>query len=129
MTDTETKDAFDAHTVVWAEIPVTDMARATAFYSAVLEKPLVPDDSGPNPMAFLPAANDASVSGHIYPGTPAPTGTGSTIHLGVNGSLEAAMDRVSKAGGTVLSEPITIPFGRFTYCADPDGNSIGLFSA
>jgi len=28
-----------------------------------------------------------------------------------------------------VSPPIAMPFGRFTYTIDPDGNSIGLFEA
>ena len=43
------------------------------------------------------------------------------------GYLEALFSRVRAAGGTVLSEPISIPAGRFAYTRDPDGNSIGLF--
>ena len=38
-------------------------------------------------------------------------------------------DRVWEAGGKVVSDPISIPDGRFAYTLDPDGNSFGLFSA
>jgi len=63
------------------------------------------------------------------PGTPAPRGTGNTIHLSAPDALEAIMDRVRKAGGEIVSDPITIPPGRFCYALDPDGNSIGLFES
>ena len=116
------------HAVVWAEIPVTDMDRAKAFYAAVLGNPLVENNDGPNPMAVLPSADAArSVSGHLYPGKPAKSGEGPTVSLVVPGALEDAIGRVREAGGTVLSDPIAIPVGRFFYAQDLDGNSISFF--
>lgn len=120
--------AISAHAVAWFEIPVTDMARAKAFYNAVLETGLIDEDSGPNPMSMFPMKDNNSVSGHIYPGKPSAAGTGNTVHLAVT-DLEGAMERVGRNGGTVVSPVITIPAGRFAYCLDPDGNSIGLFAA
>lgn len=117
-----------ANTVAWMEIPVSDIDRGIAFYSQVFDYPLTKDETGPNPMAMFP--NDPeSVSGHIYPGKPAQPGTGPTIHLNVPDTLEATAERFQKAGGTIVSDPIAIPPGRFQYGTDPDGNSIGLFEA
>lgn len=113
---------------VWFEIPVSDMARAKAFYAAVLGAELTDHDGGPNPMAVFPALDDGSVTGHLYPGRPAAPGTGSTIHLAVPELLEDAMERWAEHGGEVVSPVISIPAGRFVYCLDPDGNSIGLFT-
>lgn len=115
-----------ANTVVWSEIPVRDLDRGIAFYGALLQSDLKRDDSGPNPMADL-ANPESGVAGHLYPGKPAAPGTGPTIHLNVPDTLEAAAERCWKAGGTVKSDPIAIPAGRFQYIEDPDGNSIGLF--
>ena len=112
---------------VWFEIPVSDMARAKAFYGAVLDTELKDENAGPNPMAIFPAAGKDSVAGHLYPGKPAAGGSGNTIHLQSPEPLEAALGRVRDHGGKVLSDIITIPAGRFAYCLDPDGNSIGLF--
>ncbi len=115
-----------ASAVVWTEIPVTDMDRAMAFYSDVFTYELTIDDTGPNPISFLPS-DDSGTAGHLYPGKP--SSDGPTIHLLVPDTLEATMDRLTTAGGKVLSDPITIPPGRFAYANDPDGNSIGLFEA
>lgn len=112
--------------VVWAEIPVTDMDAAMKFYGDVFGWKLTLDTSGPNPMAIFSGA-PGSVGGHLYRGKPAVDGAGSTIHLAVPDSLAAATERCKAAGGTVGIGPITIPPGNFTYCTDPDGNSIGLF--
>jgi predicted enzyme related to lactoylglutathione lyase len=114
---------------VWAEIPVTDMDRAIVFYNKVFEIDLKTDTSGPNPMAVFPTSDPAAAAGHLYPGKPAPAGSGPTVHFACPGTLEDAMKRVNDAGGQVVSDAISIPAGRFAYCLDPDGNSIGIFSS
>ena len=117
-----------ASAAAWFEIPVTDMDRARTFYGAVLQTELKEDNTGPNPMALFPVEDPRSgVGGHLYPGQPPAAGSGNTIHLSAPAPLEAALDRVRENGGEVVSDVITIPAGRFAYCRDPDGNSIGLF--
>ncbi len=118
-----------AHAAVWFEIPVTDMARSTAFYAAVLQNELKPEDGGPNPMAAFATQDANGVAGHVYPGRPAAAGTGPTIHLAAPAPLEDAIARVVPNGGQVVSPIISIPAGRFAYCLDPDGNSFGLFGS
>ncbi len=114
--------------VVWAEIPVTDMKKAKQFYSSVLGADLVDQNEGPSAMAvFAYEAGKSGVSGHLYPGKPAAAGSGPTVHLPLPDSLDAGLERLRAAGGEVVSPPIEIPAGRFAYCLDPDGNSIGLF--
>lgn len=114
--------------LVWAEIPVRDLTKATAYYAAVTGVALQRVDMGPNETAiFQPKDPKGGVAGHLYEGTPAVDGGGPTVHLAAMGTLEEALDRVWKAGGKVVSEPIGIPAGRFAYTIDPDGNSVGLF--
>lgn len=116
------------HFTVWAEIPAADLDRAIKFYSAVFTADLTKDESGANPVVFLPTSTQEGVAGHLYPGKPAVDGTGPTIHLACPDKLEDALKRVSEAGGKVLSDIVTIPPGRFAYCLDTEGNSIGIFS-
>ncbi|WP_158964202.1 VOC family protein [Chachezhania sediminis] len=111
---------------VWMEIPVTDMDKAMAFYTAVTDMEFDYVTEGPNPMAMFKAASPGGVAGHLYPGKPAPRGMGSTIHLAAPDKLEATMERVKDAGGTVISPPIPFPRGRFFYAEDLDGNSVGF---
>jgi predicted enzyme related to lactoylglutathione lyase len=115
--------------LIWAEIPVTDMKRAKAFYETVLDAPLRDDDTGPNPMAWLPYVGDGGAAGHLYPGKPARKGEGVTPHLAVADPLPEVMDRVKAAGGEVVSDVISIPAGSFFYAIDTEGNSLGLFKA
>ena len=113
--------------VCWAEIPVTDLAKGKAFYDAVLQTELELQDGGPNMMAVFPPASGEGISGHLYPGKPAPRGTGNTIHLVAQEPLEIVMERVIAAGGEVLSPALPVPSGHFFYAYDPDGNSVGFF--
>ena len=118
------------NSVAWIEIPVRDIDRGMAFYAQVMNYDLTKDETGPNPVAFFPVADlSTGVSGHLYPGEPAAPGTGPTIHLNVPDSLEPTVERFQKAGGTIVTDAIPMPFGRFQYGTDPDGNSIGLFEA
>jgi len=119
----------DTNTCVWFEIPVADLDRARAFYSAVLGRELTRQDGEPNPMVAFTDMSDGGVSGHLYPGKPAAPGTGPTIHLAAPAGLDVTAVRVREAGGTVVTDPIKIPFGSFFYALDPDGNSIGFFAA
>ena len=120
-------DFVPDNAAVWFEIPVSDYDRARNFYGAVLTNTLQDRRDGPNPTAVFVAKDQSAVAGHVYPGQPAPSGTGITIHLSVD-NLEEGLERVKKSGGTVVSPIITIPAGRFAYCVDPDGNSFGLFN-
>lgn len=122
------------NSVVWFEIPVSNLEKAKTFYATVTGYALTDMEMGPNKTAVFGYSGsqdmDASnaVSGHLYEGKPAAKGSGNTIHLEV-GNVDEALQRVAPAGGEVVSEIIPIPAGRFAYCLDPDGNSIGLFSA
>jgi len=112
--------------VVWNEVPVRDLDAAMAFYKTVFDLDLVRQDMGPNETAMW-GVDGVNGGGHLYPGTPASDGNGPTVHIAVPGKLEDSIDRCWSAGGKVVSDPITIPPGRFAYATDPDGNSIGLF--
>ncbi|MGI9400883.1 MAG: VOC family protein [Rhizobiaceae bacterium] len=128
-TKDETRFKAPVNSGVWFEIPVTDMDRARKFYSHVLMTEFTDMNDGPNPISiFGYGKGEKDVSGHLYPGVPAPAGTGPTVHLAVSDNLSDAMERVTSAGGSVVSPIIEIPAGRFAYCQDPDGNSISLFA-
>ena len=120
---------MSTNTCVWFEIPVSDLDRARAFYSAVLGRDLKRTDDDPNPMVAFTDMSDSGVSGHLYPGKPASAGAGTTIHFVAPEGLDATAARVREAGGEVVSEPIKIPSGSFFYAIDPDGNSIGFFGS
>ncbi len=116
------------HFTVWVEVPVSDLEKSVAFMNAVMDTDMVIDNSGPNPMAMFPTSDPAKgVAGHMYPGTPASDGSGTTPYFAAPVPLEQMIDRVKQAGGTVTSPIVEIPPGKFIYCQDLDGNSIAFF--
>ena len=113
-----------ANPVVWSEIPVRDLKKASAFYAKITGMQMVRNEDGPQPIVIFSA--DKGVSGHLYEAKPSGA-AGPTIHLAAQGTIDEMKARVWDAGGKVVSDAIAIPDGRFIYCTDPDGNSIGLF--
>ena len=112
--------------LVWAEIFVTDLDAATAFYAAITGRGLTRVQMGPNAVAIFEYV-DGAVSAHLMKGTPAANGSGTIVHLAAEGSIEDMMERVIKAGGKTIGDPVPMPFGRYIYVSDLDGNTIGLF--
>ncbi|SIN83090.1 hypothetical protein SAMN02745824_1953 [Parasphingorhabdus marina DSM 22363] len=120
MTDTE-RDRL-----VWVELPATDLNRAKTFYETVLETTLVTDDNGPQTIHMIPSKGE-TMCGHLYEGKPATAGDGSTPHFSVSGELDAARERITGAGGEIVSDDIPLPMAKFFYARDTEGNSIALF--
>lgn len=114
--------------LVWSEIPVTNLEKACDFYAKIYGYKMEIDDTGPNPMAVLNGEAQGA-AGNLYPGKPAVAGAGPTVHLALapGDTVEAASARVEAEGGAVTGPLVEMPFGRWSYATDPDGNSIGLF--
>lgn len=117
--------------MAWFEIPVRDLDRAAAFYAARLGVAALANDE-PQPgrrMAFLPS-EEAGVGGALVSSaTSEPAGAGTTVNLNATGLIEAAVDRVAPAGGTVLMPVSAIgACGRIALLSEFDGNVAGLHS-
>ena len=121
-------DFHPEHFTVWTEIPSADLDVAVPFYETVLKTRLERQEMGPDTTyVFKTSDHPNGIAGHIYGGKPAGDGTGPTVHLAAPDKLEDTISRIVPAGGKVVSDIIAMPFGRFVYAMDPDGNSIGLF--
>ena len=112
-------------TVVWSEVPVSDLDRAVKFYSTVFGWKMTIETAGTERVARFGDGPDGA-GGHLYAGVPS-DGSGPTVHIAIPDRLEDAVQRAWEAGGTVNGLPVRIPPGRFAYVQDPDGNPIGLF--
>lgn len=118
-----------ANAVNWFEIPVSDMHRATAFYSAIFAFQF---EAGPASegylMATFPADNGvggALVSGEGY----VPSASGTTVYLNGGHDLSIVLNRVEAAGGKVLVPKTDIgENGFFAFFLDTEGNRVGLHS-
>ncbi|MBE0529032.1 MAG: VOC family protein [Thermoleophilia bacterium] len=116
-----------ANTIVWADIPVGDMDRARAFYSAVLQADveLMPgmDDVALLPMEPGDASGDLVKSDRATPGA-----GGVTIYLDSKGDPEGMLGRAVAAGGQVdmpvadMGEMV----GFIGFFIDTEGNRVGV---
>ena len=118
------------HAISWFEIPVTDFARARAFYEAVLGRPVETMTMGVYTMGFLSSSPDA-VGGAIVQGDgTAPSQSGTLVYLNGGDDLAVMLARVVPAGGTVAvpKSDIGSGFGFFAHFIDTEGNRVGLHS-
>jgi predicted enzyme related to lactoylglutathione lyase len=118
-----------ANTIVWADIPVMDLDRARAFYSAVLQAdiPLMPGMEG---VAFLPGDPQSDeVTGDLVKSENAEPGAGGvTIYLDSKGDPEGMIERAVAAGGQVAMPVSDMGemVGFIGFFIDSEGNRIGV---
>jgi predicted enzyme related to lactoylglutathione lyase len=114
--------------VTWFEIPAADLSRAARFYETVLAAELKRETMGPQQMALFPCREDG-VGGCLTAGDGnRPAGHGNLVYLNAGASLDAALDRVRKAGGKVTTDKTALPegMGYFAHIVDSEGNRVGL---
>lgn len=119
---------LDSNPVGWFEIPVTDMARAKAFYEHVLNVKLQSMNIGTLEMAFFPmrpgttGAAGALMKGEVYK----PSKQGVQIYFTAR-DIDGVLQRVQEQGGKVVLPKTRIgPFGYIASFEDSEGNRIGL---
>jgi len=118
-----------ANAINWFEIPVTDMPRAVAFYSAILGAEISADPAAPGyQMAVLPyqdGVGGALLSGEGY----VPSPNGALLYLNGGDDLNNVLGKVDAAGGQVLTPKTGIGENGFMgFFLDSEGNKIGLHS-
>ena len=117
--------------ITWFEIPVVHLAKAQAFYEAVLQCKLRPEAMGPSEGAVFPYDNAADgVGGALMCGPTAttPGAGGALVYLDASPSLDAALLRATAAGGRIALPRQALPpgMGFFAHITDLDGNRVGL---
>jgi predicted enzyme related to lactoylglutathione lyase len=114
----------------WFEIYVNDIAKASKFYSAILNKDL-PEPIGEElPMVLLPGDYQEGVGGALTKSSHMKPGSGGTVvYLNVEGDLDGVLSRIPAAGGNVvLPRKDIAPHGFIGVFTDIDGNTVGLHS-
>lgn len=113
----------------WFEIPTAQLERAQTFYEAVLACSLRREAMGPSEMAVFPYEGEG-VGGALLagPASPANGAGGTLVYLDASPSLDAALERVSAAGGHIALPRQALPpgMGFFAHITDLDGNRVGL---
>jgi predicted enzyme related to lactoylglutathione lyase len=113
--------------ITWFEIPAVDFDRAVAFYSTMLDVEINKSAFGGDPHGFLPSAPGVVSGAVVLRDDLKPATTGALIYLNVAEHMTATLERVERAGGTVLVPETSIdPQGSFALILDSEGNRIGL---
>jgi len=124
------EEPLTVNAINWFEIPVKDMARAKAFYAAVLGQDLTAMEGHEASYVFLPSDREG-VGGALSSMDGAePSGKqGVVIYLNGGDDLAAPLGRVAGAGGQVTQEKMSIgENGHVGFFMDTEGNHIGLHS-
>jgi uncharacterized protein len=122
-------EATLTHAIDWFEIPVTDMARAQAFYETLLATSMRRESISGQTLAVFNYA-ETGVGGCLIAGprSPAPAEAGTMVYLNAGASLDAVLARVEAAGGRIATPKTQLPgdMGCFAHVADSEGNRVGL---
>jgi predicted enzyme related to lactoylglutathione lyase len=118
----------------WTDIPVTNLDRATKFYSAVLGQEVPKTSEGGDEYGLLPH-DEQGASGCLCVNSDSagtenkPSQTGALIYLSVEGRLDDAIKAARANGGKILEERTQIgPHGFRAVIVDSEGNRIALHS-
>jgi uncharacterized protein len=125
------------NTIVWADIPVTDLERACTFYSVVLQQTVKPVE-GMEGIALIAPPDDLDLSQMqgempvsfdlVLSENNRPSQEGCTIYLNSRGDPEGMLQRAVDAGGQLLM-PVTDMgdmVGSLGFFLDSEGNRIGV---
>lgn len=114
--------------VVWFDIPVKNLNRATEFYRKVLGVELQRLEQ-PVPWAMFPFAPGVASGGLVESKEISPGKQGTTVYLNGGQDLAGPLSRVEAAGGKVLQKKTAIgEHGFIAYIEDTEGNRVGLHS-
>ena len=117
--------------ISWFEIPVSDFARATAFYERVLNARLHLDTSFPGMRLAIFPSECPEVGGALFEHPEArPHSDGVRVYLNGGDDLEPMLSRAVAAGGQIVMPKTHLrdDIGYIGMFRDCEGNVIGLHS-
>jgi len=116
----------------WFEVSVTDIDRAKKFYESVFNIKMETMDMMGMKMAMFPFENGSGkLSGALVQSNMhKPSADGVKVYFNGNPNLNAALDRVTKAGGKIVMPKTAIGenFGFMAFFIDSEGNVVALHS-
>ena len=115
-------------TVSHFEIPARDLERAARFYREAFGWTVEPVPWEGHPYYKVRGAAGKAIGGGIVPASEGYDHP--LLVIQVTGDMEAWIERIAEAGGTVDQPPAPVgDFGRFAKVRDPEGNLLGLWGA
>ena len=116
------------HKIIWFDIPVTDLERASNFYRQVLGIN-IESYGGDAPVAVM-EHGPGDVAGCLYKSDgESPSAQGPLLYFTVEGRLQEATTMAGELGGQILQAPHSIgSHGNRSIVKDSEGNRIVLHS-
>lgn len=119
------------NTVVWFDLPVSDLGRAIKFYSEVLKVEIQEMEQEMNgcKFAMFPFAPNTPSGSLVQGPENEPSTKGSVIYLNGGNDLAGPLSRVESAGGKIVLEKTSLgPNGFMAKFTDTEGNLVALHS-
>lgn len=107
------------HKINYIELPATDVDATKDFYATVFGWTF--QDWGPSYVSFAGAGIDGGFDATT------PLGMGGALVILYSSDLEASLDSVSRAGGTISRPIFSFPGGRRFHFYDPNGNELAVW--
>lgn len=120
--------------ISWFEIPTTDIDRAQKFYEAIFGITMMPMDMPNIKMRMFPLDDMMTQVGGALVDSggfhKASATDGPLIYLNANPDVQAILDKVVAAGGSIMlpKTEISPEYGFMGIFMDTEGNRIGLHS-
>jgi len=115
--------------VVWFDLPVADLDRATKFYAAMLGIKVSKEKMGSFSFSVLDHGPDGN-GGCLIPNAADVGEKGPLIYLNVDGRIRDAVKQAGNGGGKVLKAVESIgPHGFRAVIRDSEGNRVALHSS
>ena len=111
------------HAISYIELGVTDLVATRTFYASAFGWAFT--EYGPEYAGIQAPSGDGEIGGLSAFAPPSDTGP---LVLLFSTDLEASVEAVTSAGGTIVAGPYDYPGGRRFEFTDPSGNRLGGFS-
>lgn len=106
---------------------VRDMARARKFYTDVVGLPVNEQVSTPDFTMLEPEGSQLGLQDiKTLPAGQAKEPGGVEVAFKLDG-VDAIWQRWKKAGAEIVSDPATMPFGRYFVAKDPEGHYVSVY--
>ncbi|MDX9723276.1 MAG: VOC family protein [Myxococcota bacterium] len=110
------------HEIDYIELSVTDMAAAQSFYAAAFGWGF--NDYGPSYAGIRRSSGGESGGMRLVESV----SKGGALVILFSTDLDATLQSVRDAGGTILLEPFVFPGGRRFHFEDPAGNELAVWA-
>lgn len=117
----------DNNNLVWFDLPVKNLERASRFYQAVLNRNVEIQQF--EEMTFAVIEHQDGNGGCLIIAPDLVTEQGPLIYLNVHGRIEDAVNQVEDNGGKILMDIHPIgPYGKRAVILDSEGGRVALHS-